>query len=130
MTVLRFDPNRKKKPKGNKDAGSVAKPTSNSSLKVGDIIRAQMEILRTDCHDVSRSAEILLKLLPVTTHLNSLVGFVSGHSIELRRESLRESNLDSLLQRLEYSGPSDWTLRPAYYRALVMEISNRVGNDA
>jgi hypothetical protein len=130
MTVLKFDPERRrKKLSGGKKSDTFIARGPEKRGTAWDIVRAQLGILKEDGFDVSNKAEVLLKLIPVTTHLNSLEGLVSQQSILLRREGLRELGLSVLLQRLEDSGPNNWTTHPAYYRALVIEISRKVTGD-
>jgi hypothetical protein len=130
MAVLKFDPERRRKKLngGEKSDTFIARGPEKQGT-AWEVVRAQMDILKGDGFDVSNKAEVLLKLIPVTTHLNSLEGFVSQQSILLRREGLRELSLSMLLQRLEDSGPSNWTMHPAYYRAIVIEISRKVTGD-
>ncbi len=55
-------------------------------------------------------------------HLRSLEGEINSNTVDIRREMLKVYTLSELLAIAQRSSKEQWTARPAYYLALLMEI--------
>lgn len=63
--------------------------------------------------------------LQIRAYLNSMVGRISNHAIGALRQGLRNFSLEDLEEMSKNSSRSDWSSKPAFFRALVDEIDSR-----
>ncbi len=71
--------------------------------------------------------EIILQLAQFDSFIRSLRGYVQKDSnVALRRQSLKDFSLESLVRSVRASGENDWKLKPSYYRAVFEEVSSRI----
>ena len=89
-------------------------PSMSDGIQIGDI---KIELGSLDFE--------VTVLLPITRHLNALVGHVSQESVQIRRDGLKDFTLLELEEIAQESTADKWTSRPAYYQALIDEIRAR-----
>ena len=129
MKILKFEPRGKRSTQG----GNKKPKVSINPVNIDSFIEAELVIpnvmnrlregdLGFDLGDLEFDLRVLI---PMVTHLNALIGRVSRDSIQMRRDLIKDQTLAALQELVRNSVPSEWTARPAYFRALVEEIRSR-----
>ena len=113
MSVLKFDPNRKKKPLKALIKPGTARPILEVAKVVSGILPPGSETARE------------MKLLAMADLIHSLGITFSAQARLKQREQLKDFSLEELWQIVNDSTEQGWRLKPTYYHALMDEIEYR-----
>ena len=75
---------------------------------------------------VAESLELQLSLVDLKIHLMSLTGSVSRNLIEEQKRNLQSDSVDQLRGKMLESTPHGWSIKPAYYQALLEMLEMRL----